>query len=163
MFRGKQAVAWGPHSMLATLPAIAPYRLRHFAPPHGAHIHKSISDARAFSLAVKAREANVPPAIKHDCAPGLLWLYLEGDDIAPPAFVANWGDHAQDLELHCQPAQPNVVASLNGRTTPAWGGCANAPTTLRLRSRRCAKPPPGFGYGVGTSIVGIGHQWRLRH
>jgi len=63
--------------MLATLPAIAPCRLRHFAPRHGAHIHKSISDTRAFGLAVKAGGANVPPAIEHDGSPSLLRLYLE--------------------------------------------------------------------------------------
>jgi hypothetical protein len=87
--------------MLETLPAIALCRLRHFAPRHGAHIHKSISDARAFSLAVKARRANVPPAIEHDCSPSLLGFYLECDDISPPAFVANWSDHAQDLDTVC--------------------------------------------------------------
>jgi hypothetical protein len=55
----------------------------------------------AFSLAVKARRANVPPAIEHDCSPSLLGFYLECDDISPPAFVANWSDHAQDLDTVC--------------------------------------------------------------
>jgi hypothetical protein len=158
----RQPVAWRSHSMLETLPAIALCRLRHFAPRHGAHIHISISDARAFGLAVKTRGANDPPAIEHDGSPSFLCLYLEREDIAPPAFVANWSDHAQDLERRYQPGQPDVVASFTGQTTPAWRGCVNAQTTLLLRSPRCARQHPGFGFGVGMSTVGIGHQWRLR-
>jgi hypothetical protein len=57
--------------------------------------HISISDARAFGLAVKTRGANVPPAIEHEGSPSFLCLYLEREDIAPPAFVANWSDHAK--------------------------------------------------------------------
>jgi hypothetical protein len=41
-----------------------PCRLRLFAPRHGAHIHVSISDARAFGLAVKAGGGNVPPTLE---------------------------------------------------------------------------------------------------
>jgi hypothetical protein len=58
-----------------------------------------ISNTRVFYLGVKATGANVPPAIEHSWAPGLLWLYFERDDMAPPAFVAYWRDHAQELTM----------------------------------------------------------------